>query len=128
MARSWSGGSVRAFRALGVGLLGFLLALPLKAAPTSGPYEQTAIHRKESSVAPTTQPRGAAARAPSSWDMSKVPLALGGVLVLIFAMRWLGKKMVPGAGGGRANRAVQVLVRAPVSARQQLMLVQIGRR
>jgi flagellar biogenesis protein FliO len=59
--------------------------------------------------------------------MGKVPLALGGVLALIFAMRWLGKKMVPGARRG-TSRAVQVLVQSPLSARQQLMLVQVGRR
>src|SRR5260221_706966 len=99
------------------------------AGPTSGPYEQSKIHRREGSAPPTTQ-RGAGGTSTSSqspWDMGKVPLALGGVLALIFAMRWLGKKMVPGARRG-TSRAVQVLVQSPLSARQQLMLVQVGRR
>src|SRR5689334_8877209 len=61
--------------------------------PTSGPYEQTTIHRREG-TAPATQPRGATSGSQNSWDMGKVPLALGGVVALIFAMRWFGKKMV----------------------------------
>jgi flagellar biogenesis protein FliO len=60
--------------------------------------------------------------------MAKIPIALGGVILLIFGMRALGKKMVPGAGAARTSRAVQVLVRSTVSPRQQLMLIQVGRR
>jgi len=95
----------------------------------SGPFEQTAIRRpaaRGTSASPASGSPGSAL--PGRWDMAKVPLALGGVLVLIFGMRALGKKLVPGVRGQRASRAVQVLVRSPVSPRQQLMLVQVGRR
>ena len=92
----------------------------------SGPYEQTAIRRTGPTTSSTAQ--GKSSTGPSNaWDMAKVPMALGGVLLLIFGMRALGKKMVPG-GAGRSSRAVQVLVRSTVSPRQQLMLIQVGRR
>jgi len=54
--------------------------------------------------------------------------ALGVVLGCIFIVRWAGKKFLglqtTGSGGG----VVQILSRTPVSPRQQLMLIQVGRR
>jgi flagellar biogenesis protein FliO len=54
--------------------------------------------------------------------------ALGVVLGCIFIVRWAGKKVLglqtPGSGGG----VVQILSRTSVSPRQQLMLIQVGRR
>src|SRR5260370_8958320 len=82
-------------RVLGVCVLSLLFLFPALAAPTSGPYEQTVIRRKEGTAAPT-QPRGVAGASQSPWEMAKVPVALGGVLVLIFMMRWLGRKMMTG--------------------------------
>ena len=98
------------------------------APPTSGPYEQESIRRSGRASAPTTQGRGAAVTKSSAWELGKMPLALGAVLLLILGMRTLGKKMTVGAAGGGASKAVQVLHRSAVSPRQQLILVRVGRR
>lgn len=95
---------------------------------TSGPFEQKPIRRNGVPTSTTMPGRGNAGSTNSAWDMGKVPLALGGVLLLIFAMRALGKKMVPGAAGAGSSKAVQVLMRSSVSPRQQLILVRVGRR
>jgi flagellar biogenesis protein FliO len=54
--------------------------------------------------------------------------ALGVVIGCIFIVRYVGKKFLglqtTGSGGG----VVQILSRTPVSPRQQLMLIQVGRR
>jgi flagellar biogenesis protein FliO len=54
--------------------------------------------------------------------------ALGVVIGCIFIVRYLGKKILGlqtiGSGGG----VVQILSRTPISPRQQLMLIQVGRR
>ena len=98
------------------------------APPTTGPFEQKAIRRNGGAAVPVTSRRATTKATNAAWDMGKMPLALGAVLLLILGMRSLGKKMVPGAAGGGASRAVQVLLRSPVSPRQQLILVRIGRR
>ena len=98
------------------------------APPTTGPFEQKPIRRSGASASGTTSGKGSAGSTNSAWDMGKVPLALGGVLMLILGMRALGKKMVPGASGAGSSKAVAVLMRSSVSPRQQLILVRVGRR
>jgi len=60
--------------------------------------------------------------------LMRVVGALGVVLGCIFIVRWAGKRFLglqtTASGGG----AVQILSRTPVSPRQQLMLIQVGRR
>jgi flagellar protein FliO/FliZ len=95
----------------------------------SGPFEQMTIRRSAGSAAPSgTQPAGSSAVNPGRWDLSKIPLSLAGVILLILVMRWLGKRLIPGAGHSKASSAVQILVRSTIGPRQQLMLVQVGRR
>ena len=98
------------------------------APPASGPFEQKSIRRGGGTISPTTQGRGAAVTNSNAWELGKMPLALGAVLLLILGMRTLGKKMTVGAAGGGASKAVQVLHRSAVSPRQQLILVRVGRR
>jgi flagellar protein FliO/FliZ len=101
------------------------------AAPSpSGPYERTPIRRSAGTAGATSQPsRGGGIATPGGqWDLGKVPLALGGVIVLILVMRWIGKGILPGSKNARSSRVVQVLVRSAVGPKQQLMLVQVGRR
>ena len=94
----------------------------------NGPYEQETIHRSGTSSSQPTQVKAGTGNNFNSWDVRRVSISLAGVVVLIFAMRALGKKMIPGAVGSQSSRAVRVLVRSSVSARQQLLLVQVGRR
>jgi flagellar biogenesis protein FliO len=62
-------------------------------------------------------------------DASRVVVALGAVIGLIFAVRWAGRRLLgmnaAARGGGGA---VQVLSRTTLSPKQQLMLVQVGKR
>jgi flagellar biogenesis protein FliO len=61
-------------------------------------------------------------------DFPRVLGALGIVIGLIFVLRWLGRFFFPGVAGRGANRAIEVLSRSPLSPKQQLMLIRVGRR
>ena len=54
--------------------------------------------------------------------------ALVVVVALIFLVRWGQRRIAPGARSTRLPEAVEVLGRTGVSARQQLLLVRLGRR
>lgn len=78
-------------------------------------------------------PEGAAnPAAPASpgagMDYPRVLLALGVVVGLILALRWVGRMFFPGAAGRGASRAVEVLSRSPLSPKQQVLLLRVGRR
>jgi flagellar biogenesis protein FliO len=60
--------------------------------------------------------------------MGKVPAALGAVVVLILALRFMGKKVLPGAGASRGSGAMQLVARTAVGPKHQVMLIQVGRR
>ena len=51
----------------------------------------------------------------------EVALALALVLVVIFAVAWAMRRMVPGAGG--ANSVLRILAAMPVGPRERLVLV-----
>lgn len=97
--------------------------------PANTSIENQPIRRdraNENQQAAVTPPQ---AKRPSTiWDLSRVIMALGIVIGLILLMRWAGKRFLPGLAGGRAAGVVRVLARAPVSPRQQVLLVQVGRR
>ncbi|HZL35957.1 MAG TPA: flagellar biosynthetic protein FliO [Tepidisphaeraceae bacterium] len=65
---------------------------------------------------------------PSGLGLPRVAAALAGVIGLILLLRWAGGKLSRQPGVGRASSAVQVLVRAPVSGRQQVLLLKVGKR
>lgn len=126
-------GAIRAYR------WGFLAAITgivlcvstLTVAQTTAPARRDAIEQQSIRPRATTQSAGAsrAAAQPPKWmDVPRVLAALGVVIGLIFFLRWLGKKYVPSLAGGRAAGVVRVLSRAPVSPKQQVLLVQVGRR
>jgi flagellar biogenesis protein FliO len=83
-------------------------------------------------AAPTTQKAGARAAAPAAkapvLDAGRVALALAAVVALIFLLRWVAKRFFGVTGTSRSTRAVQVLSRSPLSPRQQLVLLRVGRR
>jgi flagellar biogenesis protein FliO len=58
----------------------------------------------------------------------RVAGALGVVIGCIFIVRYIGKKLLGLQTSGSGGGGVQILSRTPVSPRQQLMLIQVGRR
>lgn len=94
------------------------------AAATRPSVESTPIVR-EGGPARVGGARGAGGGA----GFARTVMALGGVIGLIFVLRYAGRRWfgLPVAGAGGAG-PVKVLYRTPVAPRQQLMLVQVGRR
>jgi flagellar biosynthetic protein FliO len=101
---------------------------PAAAPATNG--ETDVIRRTRSDAAPTTRAAATATHAApqSAFDPQRVALALGAVLLLIIVLRWIGKRFFSTPGSHRSSRAIQVLSRSILSPKQQLMLVQVGRR
>lgn len=104
--------------------------------PTSQPaasrsgVEQELIRRAAPANEPARNPTTSAASpaAPRGFDLARVLGALTLVLALIFVLRWVLRRSIsPGSLPGATN-AVQVLTRSPLSPRQQLLLVRVGRR
>jgi flagellar protein FliO/FliZ len=93
--------------------------------PSAQPAVEKVIRRSTDST-PTT--RQAAATKGPAFDTQRVMLSLVLVIALIFVLRWASQKLFGKQIGGRASRAVQVLSRNPISPKQQLLVVQVGRR
>lgn len=64
----------------------------------------------------------------SPTDMSRVGLALMIVIGVIFLMRWAGRKMFLLPSHVKPNPAIKVLSRTVLSPKQQVMLLQVGKR
>ena len=103
------------------------------AAPAN--IQKQAINRKPAGAnqpRATTQKTSAAtmsaAAAKPALDPARVAWALGVVLVLILLARWVAKRFFGVTGTARGTRAVQVLSRSPISPRQQLVVIRVGRR
>jgi flagellar biogenesis protein FliO len=64
----------------------------------------------------------------TSLDIRRVALALGIVLGLVFVCRWAARWMFPGVAAGRSSQVMKVLSRSVIAPKQQLLLVQVGRR
>ena len=138
-----SGVSVKSQAALAAVMLTVLLAaLPAVAvAAPEAPAEEAApvniqkqaINRKPGAASgPRATTQKTTANAPAgdktAFDPGRVAWALGVVLVLILLARWIAKRFFGVTGTARGTRAVQVLSRSPVSPRQQLVLIRVGRR
>lgn len=61
-------------------------------------------------------------------DLPRLIMSLAIVLGLIFFLRWIGKRLFPSLGGAKSSGAVRLLSRSPLTPRQQVLLVQVGRR
>ncbi len=61
-------------------------------------------------------------------DVKRVCYSLAIVIALILALRWGGRLLFPGAKAFRPSRAVQVLSRNIISPKQQVIVLQVGRR
>jgi flagellar biogenesis protein FliO len=120
-----------------------LLAMPAAAraaepatqpAAVEGPisaYEAIAIrsNRTPDAAAALNRPTSAArTNSDSSFGMTRVMFSLSIVLAAIFGLKWAGNKFFGLPRGGNSGEVIQVLARSMVAPRQQLMLVQVGRR
>ncbi|MGD0463244.1 MAG: flagellar biosynthetic protein FliO [Tepidisphaeraceae bacterium] len=65
---------------------------------------------------------------PAAFGATRVILALAGVVGLIFLLRGGARRLFPGAAPVRANSAVKVLARCPISPKQHLLVIQFGKR
>jgi flagellar biogenesis protein FliO len=61
-------------------------------------------------------------------DSTRVMLALSGVIILIFILRYGAKRILPGGAVLRNTRTIKILARCPVAPKQQVMLIQLGKR
>jgi flagellar biogenesis protein FliO len=111
-------------------------AAPVFAEPATVPAEDTpapsrldSIELKRSSTETSPRRDGAAtSSATSAFGLWRVLLAVAIVTLVILALRWLGRRFLglpasPGAAG-----PLQVLYRSTLGPRQQLLLIQLGRR
>jgi len=92
----------------------------LRSTPKAGPTSRATTQKAAAGKA-TGAPAG-------GFDVRRVATALGIVLALILLFRWVARRFFGVAGAGRATRAVQVLSRSPLSPKQQLVLLRVGRR
>ena len=127
---SWCGRNLTVM--LSVLLIGATSLFAQSTQPTDvpqGKYESEPISQTASAAgsrAPATQTVNVSPA--SQLEVGRVVLALSMVLGLIFAMRWAGKKYFPSAGVPRSGGAMKILSRLVISPKQQLLMIQIGRR
>jgi flagellar biogenesis protein FliO len=98
--------------------------------PSYSDLERLPVHGAPT-TAPATQQTGLTGTANRPTNLISVPrllIALAVVLVLIFFVRAVGQKFFPNITMSRASSAVRVLSRNPVAHKQQVVLVQVGRR
>jgi flagellar biogenesis protein FliO len=99
------------------------------AAPAPGydPHAGKPILRDDSPTATTN--RTAPDAAPTlDLDSGHIALALSGVIGLILLLRYCGTKFFPAAVVPGRPQAVRVLSRCPLAPRQQVLLIQVGKR
>src|SRR5688572_17382886 len=65
---------------------------------------------------------------PAGFGLRKVALSLGAVLGLIFLLYWLIRQVFPAVAASRSSQAVRVLSRSVLAPKQQVLLLQVGRR
>lgn len=91
--------------------------------PASAPAASDVIRRSNAN-----SPAAPSPAAPMVPDTIRVVLALSAVLALILILRWGGKRLMAAGAFGRGPRGVQVLGRTHLSPRQQVVILQVGRR
>jgi flagellar biogenesis protein FliO len=95
--------------------------------PASRFDDQPVRSSRTESAGPTT--RSALNQLPSvKFDWPRVALALGGVIAIIFTLRWGARKYLGVAAATGAGKIVRVLGRATIGPRQQIVMLQIGKR
>jgi flagellar biogenesis protein FliO len=113
----------------GAALICFVLCATVAAQstqPASGIYENQAI-RRDAGDSTITHQGVASPAVPNPFDLRRVFLALTTVLLLIFALRWAVKRFFPSVVGGTSG-IVRILSRSPLTPKQHVLLVQVGKR
>src|SRR5687767_12035066 len=77
---------------------------------------------------PSTGSSSSSSSSSSSFELRRVALSLGAVVGLIFLLYWLAKRLFPTVAAARSSQAVRVLSRSVLSPKQQVLLLQVGRR
>ena len=114
-----------------LGILAAILAAPGASAQTSRPvaaFESQPIRATSANTPSSTRPAIAKSGDASFLDIRRVAVSLGAVIGLIFALRWVMKRFFPAAAGSRSAGVIRVLSRAPLTPRQHVLLIQVGRR
>lgn len=120
---------------------GILLALTLLLAFSTPAWCQikpaaSASEDKSLESAPIVVPNPAGGSAKSdqtinssnAFDFTRVLLALAGVIALIFLLRAFANRFIPGAAVHKSSPAVKILGRCPIAPRQNLLVIQFGKR
>jgi flagellar biogenesis protein FliO len=111
-------------------ILASLLVAPMAHAQTTQPAAAAQPPQQLIRRDAVTGVTGATAANPSGPSAARVALSLGAVLTLILGLFLAGRRFLPrsafrqNGGGG----AVQVLARTPITPKQRIVLVQVGRR
>jgi flagellar biogenesis protein FliO len=127
---------VKLSKTFAVALLALLLAVCPSARAQSKPSAISALSAEDSLESqPITPDSSSAAFKPSvssaatsTFDATRVLLALIAVVALILVLMAAAKRIFPGAAPIRANAAVKILARCPVSPKQHLLVIQFGKR
>jgi flagellar biogenesis protein FliO len=109
-------------------------AAPSASEVAAPPAASSAIERQP--IRRTASPSTSAGAAPSAGapapgsglELPRVLLAVGIVVALIILLRVLVRWLFPTASAARSTQAVRVLSRAVISPKQQVLLLQVGRR
>lgn len=94
-------------------------------AQTSQPasiYDNQPVKRNRPETAATPQPTN------NDFDWTRLILAMAVVIGLILVLKMVVGKMYPSVGANKGGRVIRVLTRSPISPKQQVMLLQVGKR
>jgi flagellar biogenesis protein FliO len=64
----------------------------------------------------------------NAFDITRVLLALAGVIALILLLRAFAARFIPGTSSHKSSPAVKILGRCPIAPRQNLLVIQFGKR
>jgi len=97
--------------------------------PSSGKFDNVAL-RVAPQKSSATQQSGSSSESSSldGLDTRRVALSLAGVITLILLLRVALRKLFPQAGAARSSAVARVLARTVIAPKQQVILLQVGRR
>src|SRR3954471_11785206 len=107
-----------------VALLIFILSAIGFGQTTTRPADENLIRRSD--AAPVM--RGTTKLRTDTLDVPRVGISLLVVIALIYATRLTLRKLSRSASGTTSSRAVHVLARNAISPKQQVLVLQVGRR
>ncbi len=96
-------------------------------APLTSVYDGQLIKRSRTASADPKSPALSVSPA-SNLDWQRLAIAMGIVIGLILLLRYGMLRLFPGGRVGKGTGAVRVIARTAIAPRQQVMLLQVGRR